>query len=248
MNFKTHYPLYTSGEIKREAKAQLEGNWGKAVILCLIPGLVTVVIGYNVADGNNNFGILIDLLTGFFATGVMYAFIDLIRNPDYVIDPIRDVIQAFRSEYILNLFFLKVRTIFFIFLWSLLFVIPGIVKAYAYSQAELIYKDIVDSTGEQPSAKECMDESQRIMKGSKADLFGLDLSFIGWYILALFTFGILYFWLNPYVRMSRAVFYENIVGDLYREPSHEKEFYKTNENPYEEVGKDPDDFRDFEDF
>lgn len=248
MNFKTNYPLYTSGDIKREAKAQLQGNWGRAVILCLLPGLITVAIGYNATEGNTTVNFVIDLLSGLFATGVMYAFIDLIRHPNYRIDPIRDLIQAFRREYILNLLLLKLRMFFFIFLWSLLFVIPGIVKAYSYSQAELIYKDIVDSTGDQPSARECMAESEQMMKGRKADLFALDLSFIGWYFLSVFTLGILYLWVNPYTRMSRVVFYENIVGDVYNSTVDTEAIFREPEDSYEEIGKDPDDFRDFDDF
>lgn len=251
MNFITQYPLYTSREIKREAKAQLQGNWLKAVILCLLPALVVIAIGYNVTEGNTSLSFVIDLVSGLLAAGVVFTFIDFLRNPDYVIAPVQDIIQVFKSKYFINLFLLQVRMYFFIFLWSLLFIIPGIIKAYSYSQAELIYKDIVDSTGNQPSAKECMDKSQNMMKGRKADLFALDLSFIGWYILSVFTLGALYLWVNPYTRMSRVIFYENIPSDIFIEPVPEDNLYNRRRNldeAYEEVGKDPDDFSDFDDF
>lgn len=251
MNFKTQYPLYTSGDMKKEAKAQLQGNWTRAAILCLVPGLVTLLIGYNTVEGNSLLSFVMNLVIGLFTTGVAFALLDLLRNTNYMIEPLQDIIQVFRREYFLNLIFLKVRILVFIFFWSLLFVIPGIVKAYSYSQAELIYKDIVDSTGIQPSAKECMDKSQEMMKGRKADLFALDLSFIGWYFLAALTLGILYIWINPYARMSRVVFYENISEELFIAGSSRESINNKRRESYEmkeEVGKDPDDFSDFYDF
>ena len=135
---------------------------------------------------------------------------------------------------------------------ELLFLIPGIIKGYAYSQAVLIYKDTVDRTGEQPSARACLDESQRLMKGHKADLFVLELSFIGWFILTVFTFGLLGLWLTPYWTMSQVVFYENLTKGQYLNDFEPKEQTNTNRQTEtqnnEEVGKNPDDFRDFDDF
>ena len=77
----------------------------------------------------------------------------------------------------------------FTFLWSLLFVIPGIVKAYSYSMAYFIKIDHPEYT-----ATQAIDESRRIMNGNKMKLFLLDLSFIGWMIVGSLCFGIGVLW------------------------------------------------------
>ena len=91
----------------------------------------------------------------------------------------------------------------FIALWSLLFIIPGIVKAFSYILEE--HPEL--------SANEAIDHSRAMMKGHKFDLFWLILSFIGWGFLCLFTFGIGYLWLTPYMETSVASFYEDVKAD-----------------------------------
>lgn len=67
----------------------------------------------------------------------------------------------------------------FIFLWTLLFIVPGIIASIRYSQAFFILADDPDK-----GIRQCMDESKAMMKGNKAKFFMLSLSFIGWAILA----------------------------------------------------------------
>lgn len=251
MNFKTQPTLYSSGDIKIEAKAQLQGNWKEAVLLAIMPTVLSLFLVGNTADGNTESSLLVQLIFSFFGTGAAYTFLVLLRNEDFQITPFRDIFRAFRREYFLKLLFLKLAVRIYVFLWGLLFIVPGIIKRYGYSQAEYIFKDIVDRTGEQPSIRECLSESERIMQGQKMNLFSLELSFIGWYIASIFTYGLLYFWLQPYLFMSRVVFYEHVSQSEF---SGLYTTFKPNPNPgemgdrYEEVGKDPDDFRDFDDF
>lgn len=89
------------------------------------------------------------------------------------------------------------------FLWSLLFIIPGIVAVYRYRFA--IYNLITDNS---LSASEAIALSCRQTEGMKADLFILDLSFIGWEILSLLTLGILDIWRLPYLIFSDLGYYE----------------------------------------
>ena len=96
----------------------------------------------------------------------------------------------------------------FTFLWSLLLVIPGIVKMFSYSMTPFILEEHPELT-----ANEAIDHSRAMMKGHKFDLFWLLLSFIGWMILCLFTFGIGYLWLMPYIQTSIAGFYEDVKAD-----------------------------------
>ncbi|MBO6029024.1 MAG: DUF975 family protein [Bacteroidales bacterium] len=96
----------------------------------------------------------------------------------------------------------------FIFLWSLLFIIPGIVKTFSYAMTPFILEERPDL-----GASEAIDHSRAMMKGHKFDLFWLLLSFIGWGFLCLFTFGIGYLWLIPYMQTSVADFYEDVKAD-----------------------------------
>lgn len=93
----------------------------------------------------------------------------------------------------------------FTFLWSLLFVVPGIIKALAYSQANYVIHDNPRLKG-----KEAIEISKRMTNGFKGDLFSMYLSFIGWYILVGLTGGILSIYVTPYVETTAAMYYENL--------------------------------------
>ena len=96
----------------------------------------------------------------------------------------------------------------FVFLWSLLLIIPGIVKMFSYAMTEFILEEHPEL-----SANEAIDHSRAMMKGHKFDLFWLVLSFIGWGILCIFTLGIGFLWLIPYMQTSIAGFYEDVKAD-----------------------------------
>lgn len=103
-----------------------------------------------------------------------------------------------------------VKTLFFrdlyTFLWSLLFIIPGIVKAYEYQMIPFLLAEQPDMPKEQAFAI-----SRQMMKGQKWKAFVLDLSFLGWSILSMFTLGILgLFYVNPYKYSTKAALYETL--------------------------------------
>lgn len=105
-----------------------------------------------------------------------------------------------------------VKTIFlsdlFLFFWSLLFIIPGIVKTYSYRMVPYIMADNPDM-----DSKEAITLSRNMMNGNKGKAFVLDLSFIGWYLLAGLTFGILsVFYVNPYVNATNAELYKALIS------------------------------------
>lgn len=99
----------------------------------------------------------------------------------------------------------------FIMLWSLLLVIPGIIKTFSYAMTPYILEERPEL-----SANEAIDHSRAMMKGHKFDLFWLLLSFIGWGILCIFTLGIGLLWLMPYMQTSLAGFYEDVKADYER--------------------------------
>ncbi|MBR6880478.1 MAG: DUF975 family protein [Clostridiales bacterium] len=103
-------------------------------------------------------------------------------------------------------YFNTVKTNFFqglyIFLWALLLVIPGIVKAYSYFMVSYIIAE-----NPEISTKRAFEISKDTMYGSRADLFTLQLSFIGWFLLSCLTFGLGFIWLVPYFRATMAEYY-----------------------------------------
>ena len=90
-------------------------------------------------------------------------------------------------------------------LWTMLFVIPGIIALYSYSQTIFIMLDNPDM-----SAMEAIAASKQMMRGHKMELFVLELSFFDWALLNAFTFGLLGIWLEPYMLVTMANFYNAV--------------------------------------
>ena len=107
-------------------------------------------------------------------------------------------------------FCLRLLSGLFIALWSMLFVIPGIIAMYSYAMAPFIMLENPNC-----GARQALAESKEMMRGNRWRLFCLEISFLGWSILNLFTLGIGSLWLNPYVEVSRAAFYREVSGTSY---------------------------------
>ena len=91
----------------------------------------------------------------------------------------------------------------FLWLWSLLFVIPGIIKSYSYRMVPYILAEHPEL-----SANEVITRSRKMMNGNKWQAFKLDLSFIGWILLGTVTLGIVQvFWTSPYMESAQAALY-----------------------------------------
>ncbi len=95
----------------------------------------------------------------------------------------------------------------FTFLWTMLFIIPGIIAAYRYSQATMIMAE-----NPEIGIMEAINRSKEMMVGNKWRLFCLQISFIGWSIACIFTCGIGYLWLTPYSKVATAAFYREVSG------------------------------------
>ena len=93
----------------------------------------------------------------------------------------------------------------FTFLWSLLLIVPGIIKGLSYSAAPYIM-----AANPEISPMDAIKQSQELMEGHKSELFVLILSFIGWELLACVTCGLLYIWLIPYMTTTMILFYESL--------------------------------------
>ena len=116
-------------------------------------------------------------------------------------------------------FLLGITRTLLIFLWSLLLIIPGIIKSYAYSMAFYIQQESEDKNW-----RLCLDKSAELTQGYKGKLFLLDLSFIGWYLVGLLCLGVGMLWVSVYHGIARAHFYEElkrIKGEALGEASSE---------------------------
>ena len=126
---------------------------------------------------------------------------------------IGQVFYGFQSGYYMNC----VKTMFFrelyIFGWTLLFIIPGIIKSYAYRLVPYI---LAENPG--MDKDRALQLSSEMMSGNKFELFVLELSFLGWDILNAFTIGILgIFYVNPYKHATYAEFYAAVKADAFHQ-------------------------------
>lgn len=182
-------------EIKMKAKEQIKGN---------IWMLFLVAIIYAVICGAAN---LIPVVGAFvvvppLSLGLIFIYLDVCAKKGVEVGRLFAGFQKMGDAIVLTLLI----TIF-TFLWSLLFVIPGIIKGISYSQSYFILAENPDMT-----ASEALNESKRIMDGHKWEYFVLQLSFLGWTILASLTFGILFIWLVPYMECTLVNYYHKLVG------------------------------------
>lgn len=106
-----------------------------------------------------------------------------------------------------------------ILLWSLLFIIPGIIASYRYAMTPYILAENYDL-----SMMEAISESKRLMRGNKWKLFTLDVSFIWWILLSNLTFGVASLWVGPYQEAARAAFYREITEQRYSRPHVDTEW------------------------
>lgn len=113
--------------------------------------------------------------------------------------------EGFKKSF-LNSFLAMLLVGLFTFLWSLLFVIPGIIKMFSYAMTPYIIADHPDI-----DAIKAIDESRRMMHGHKAELFFLRLSFIGWFILGMITV-VGFIFVLPYYQTAEANFYLELRG------------------------------------
>lgn len=179
-------------DYRLKARECLTGKWNLMALITLIESFL---IGAASSTTIGQFIVAGPLLLGFAGCTLLVA-----RNNDVNIENLFDGFSNFVNSLLLYL----INTLF-IFLWSLLFIIPGIIKSYAYSMSFYIMKD-----NPQIEANEARIKSEKMMYGHKWELFCLHFSFIGWILLSLLTFGILFFWVSPYMKVSEALFYEKI--------------------------------------
>ena len=150
--------------------------------------------------------IAIELVTSIVSVGFIIFLINTIRAAE----PCRgNLLDGFGMAG--RVILLSLLESIFIFLWSLLLIVPGIIASYRYRQAIYLLIDHPEM-----SVMECINESKRMMDGRKGELFMLDLSFLGWQLLANFTLigWAVQVWTVPYLGMTYAMYYEYLCGRI----------------------------------
>ena len=132
--------------------------------------------------------------------GLAIVFLDSFRGSEIRVEGILDGFKDY-GRILGTTFLVYVYTA----LWSLLLIVPGIIKGYSYSMTSFILKD-------DPTIKynEAIEKSMAMMDGNKMKLFLLHLSFIGWILLSCITLGIGFLFLTPYMSSAQAAFYEDL--------------------------------------
>ncbi len=197
--------MRTNSELRKASLASLDGKWGESVILVLIYYLVSgglyVALGHN--GSGSGFTLLFYFLLYPMLWGLTVTFLEVSRGMRVDYGRLLEGYKDFTRIALTGL----LRYVY-IFLWTLLLIIPGIVKSYSYSMTPYILKD--DPTIKYNAA---IEKSMQMMSGNKMKLFLLDLSFIGWGILCIFTLGIGFLFLTPYMETAHAHFYNDLKDD-----------------------------------
>ena len=197
--------MKTISEYKDMALQSLEGKWTKGVVATIIYFIAASILGQTggffpspEVQAVASLGISLLLLP--MAWSFAVYFLRLIRDEDISYSRLFDGYQQFARTFLTEL--LKAL---YIILWSILLIVPGIIKSYSYAMTEFVMKD--DDTLAYNAA---IEKSMALMEGHKMQLFLIDLSMIGWIILSLLTLGIGFIFLEPYMYACHAHFYEDL--------------------------------------
>ena len=225
-------------DFRRIARTSLAGRWGIAVLAGFLAAILGAVSGNNGGGIDFNFNlegnfweeipeeVLAVMVVFFLVAAVVSLVISLVffvvgsnvivgykkfnlNLVDRAAEPEIKTLFSYFRNWKTNLVASFLRTLY-IFLWSLLFVIPGIVAGYSYAMTDYILAENPELT-----ASQAIEKSKTMMYGNRWRLFCLRFSFIGWDLLCSLTFGIGYLWLTPYKQAAEAAFYRDISGTEY---------------------------------
>lgn len=187
---------------REAAWAQLTGNWKPAVLVTLVYILIVGAM-----EGAKSLSFLSIFVLGPLSYGYYVSFLNSKRTGEVVrIENLFDGFKDYARVFLTNL----LQSIYIV-LWTLLLIVPGIIKSISYSQTFFVLKD-------NPELKNnaAIERSMAMMEGHKMEYFCLILSFIGWLLLGILTLGIGLLWVNPYIATATAHFYEYVKEDYER--------------------------------
>ncbi|MBF1558144.1 MAG: DUF975 family protein [Prevotella salivae] len=192
---------------KNRALSALENKWGNFVLITFVYGFIIGITQILSGDKDSPailhlIGLVLFILALPLTWGYQTLFLGAVRGGEATA---KDMFEGYNKELFSRVLTTTLLYYVYVFLWSLLLLIPGCIKSYSYAMTPYILKD-------NPEMKNnaAIEESMRMMDGHKLELFLLDLSFIGWAILSILTCCIGFLWLVPYMNMARVNFYEDL--------------------------------------
>ncbi|MBR4377829.1 MAG: DUF975 family protein [Bacilli bacterium] len=150
-------------------------------------------------------GIAALVVAGPLEYGCIRVYLRLVRHEDEHAE-IMHLWAGFKGK-IGQTFVVELLQYIYIFLWTLLLIIPGIIKSYAYAATMYLVHE------QDLSGNEAITASRKLMKGRKWKLFCLDLSFIGWYIVGFLCLGVGVLWVQTYHTMAKTLFFEDAMKE-----------------------------------
>ena len=149
------------------------------------------------------FGLVLTILAIPLQFGYYWCVLTFSRKKDF---SVKDIVDPYTSgDSFVKTLGTGIMVGIFITLWTLLLIIPGIIKTFSYAMTPYILKD-----NSELGVFEAITKSRRMMDGNKWRLFLLFLSFIGWYLLVIVTLGLAIFWVGPYLEVATACFYNEV--------------------------------------
>ena len=222
--------MLKSKELRVKAWESLKGKYWMAFVVIIVTGIIasigntfvtfgkdlsevlgmvdpaemdsTMALGALFLNGVVIVSAIIGLLYSIFVTDAITVGVSnyFIKNTDSK-PSFKDAFSGFKVKYKRNigtLLLVGIKTV----LWTILFIIPGIIKYYEYAIIPYILADDPEI-----SSKDAFKKAKEMMKGNKWRLFKLEISFFGWFILCVLTLGIGTLFLLPYVNAANAEFY-----------------------------------------
>lgn len=223
--------MKSNRELKNAALKAMDKHWGWAILVCIVYGaIVGIVAAPNslsslsripafgpVAIGLGLFGSTVTILGNIFGVGPLGAGFANSLKSYYKDSDMGTVQNMFKYGFADGRYWHNVLGMFlvalFTALWTLLFIVPGIIKSYAYALTPYI---LIDNPELSPN--EARLKSIEMMRGRKGKMFGLDLSFLGWFLLGILSLGIGFIWISPYFRTTKAAFYSDLKEELNPQP------------------------------
>ena len=217
----------SSSELRYRARQSLAGKWGNAILAALVAAVLGGLLagsGFQInideeiqaslprllqmylvtaASVGGALGVVQFILGGVIELGYARFLLKQHDGEDPQVNELFSQFDRFGAGFCQRL----LRGIY-VFLWTLLFIIPGIVASLKYAMTPFIMAENPNMT-----ASQAIDVSKELMEGHKGDLFILNLSFFGWGVLSALTLGIGSLWLNPYINAAQAAFYRSIRGE-----------------------------------
>lgn len=232
--------LLTRSALKRNVKDLFKGNWITAIKVNIVQIVINFFVGITISGaiigtsliasrrhfmyttndryyghsgfggGNSAMSFVFQALLTFIIVGAQFGLLDWLHDhtkaPEF-----KTSFQIFtRNKFIPALAMYLFQWIF-IFGWTLLFVIPGIIKRFSYSQTYFLYKAASDrGISDQFEYYDYVTFSRRLMDGNKGRLFVLNLSLIGWLALSVVSLGIGFIWFVPYQNAIYSEFFKDL--------------------------------------